>query len=84
VVGLYSKSFKISIVFLLVTISFMSLNSKADLVGGAVIDAQGSGTPANIDAEGKPRKGLLEDALAEVARKKEAVRSIGTEGSEEP
>ena len=57
---------------------------RADLVGGAVIDAQGSRTPTDVHSEGLPREGLLEDALPEVAGKKQSVGSIGTQGGKEP
>ena len=43
---------------------------------GAVVDAQGSGAAADVDAEGLPGERLLEDPLAEVAGEKEAVRAI--------
>ena len=35
-----------------------------DLMRGAVVDAQGAGSAANIDAQGLPRERLLEDPLA--------------------
>jgi hypothetical protein len=44
----------------------------ADLVGGAVVDAQGARTAADVNAVLGPGEGLLEDALAEIPRKKRA------------
>ena len=43
---------------------------------------QGARAPPNIDAQGFPREGWLEDALAEVSGKEEAVWLIGAECSE--
>ena len=57
---------------------------RADLVGGAIVDAQGARAPADVDAEGLPGEGLLEDALAEVAGEKESVGSTAAQGGEEP
>src|SRR5439155_23339518 len=56
----------------------------ADLVRGSVIDAEGAGSSANIDPQRFPGEGLLKDPLAEVPSKKESVRTIRAEGSEEP
>ena len=56
----------------------------ANLVGGAVINAQGARTPPYIDAQGLPREGLLEDALPEVAGEKESVWPTCPQGGKEP
>lgn len=48
-----------------------------DLMRSAVVDAQRRRASTNIDAEGLPREGLLEDALSEIAREEEAVRTTG-------
>ncbi len=48
----------------------------ADLVGGAVVDAQGAGAAADVHAEGLPGERLLEDALAEVAGEEQRVGPI--------
>jgi hypothetical protein len=53
-------------------------------VGGAVIDAQGPGAPADIDAERLPGEGLLEDPLAQIAGEKKAVRPARPERGEKP
>ena len=45
---------------------------RADLVRGAVVDAQGARAAADVDAERLPGERLLEDALAEVAGEEEA------------
>ena len=56
---------------------------RTDLVGGAVIDTQGSRTPTDVHSHGLPRKGLLKDALPEIAGKKESGGPIGTQGGKE-
>ena len=56
----------------------------ADLVGGAVVDAQGARAAANIHAERLPRERLLEDALAEVAGEEERVGAASAQGGKEP
>ena len=49
---------------------------RADLVRGAVVDAQGARAAADVDAERLPGERLLEDALAEVAGEEEGVRAV--------
>jgi hypothetical protein len=48
---------------------------RADLMGGTIIDTQGARPAPDIDAEGLPREGLLEDALAQVAGKEKGIGS---------
>ena len=55
----------------------------ADLVGGAIVDAQRAGSAANIHAKGFPGERLLEDALAEVAGEKQAFGRSAPERGEE-
>lgn len=52
----------------------------ANLVGGAVVDAERAGSAADVDAEGIPGEGLLEDPLAKVAGEEEGIGSVGAEG----
>ena len=52
----------------------------ADLVGGAVVDAQGARAAADVHAEGLPGERLLEDALPEVAGEEERVGPIRRRG----
>lgn len=51
----------------------------ADLVGSAVVDAEGGGAATDVDAEGLPGEGRLKDALAEIASEEEAVEGLGIE-----
>ena len=48
----------------------------ADLVGGAVIDAQGFGAATHIHAQRLPGEGLLEDALTQVSGKEQAIGTV--------
>jgi len=49
-----------------------------------VVDAQGVGPAAHIDAERAPRKRLLEDPLSEIAGEEQAIRSVRGKGDEKP
>src|SRR5581483_5585164 len=44
------------------------------LVRSPIVDPQGERSPSHIEPKGLPRERLLEDALAEIARKEEAIR----------
>ena len=45
-------------------------------MGGAVVDFEGLRSPANINSQSFPGEGLLEDALAGIAREEQAVRLL--------
>ena len=57
---------------------------RADLMGSAIIDAQGARASADIDAQSLPRERLLEDALPEIAGEKERVGATSPQGGKEP
>ena len=57
---------------------------RADLVGGAIVDAQGARAAADVHAERLPRERLLEDALAEVAGEEQSVGPPAAQRGEEP
>ncbi len=59
-----------------------SVRLHPDLVGGAVIDMQRARAAADIDAERLPGKGLLEDALAQVAGEEQAVGALAAQRGE--
>ena len=61
-----------------------TIRLRTDLMGSAVIDAQGAGASPDIHAEGLPGEGLLEDALAQVAREKEGIGATSAQGGKEP
>src|SRR5579883_1334752 len=54
------------------------------LVRGPVVDTQGEGSPAHVEAERLPGERLLENALAEIAGKEEAFRPAAGQRGEEP
>ena len=60
-----------------------SVGLAADLVGRAVVDSQRAGTAPDIDAERAPGERCLEDALAEVAGKEQAVGFTASQRGEE-
>ncbi len=50
---------------------------------GSIVDFQGGGAPADVDAERLPGERLLEDALAEIAGEEEAVVARGRDCREQ-
>ena len=61
-----------------------AIRLRADLVRGAIVDAQSARAAANIDAERLPRERLLEDALAEVAGKEQRIGTAAAQRGQEP
>ena len=57
---------------------------RADLVGGAVVDAKGAGASANVNTECLPGERLLKDPLAEISGKEESVWAMPAERSQKP
>jgi hypothetical protein len=52
----------------LTALTLVAVPLVADLVGGAVVDAQGARAAADVHADLGPGEGLLEDVLAEIPR----------------
>ena len=61
-----------------------SVGDSPDLVGGAVVHAQGARTALYLHPERLPREGRLEDPLAQVSREEEPVRPTPAESGKEP
>src|SRR6516162_4059128 len=57
---------------------------RADLVRGAVVDAERVRSAADVNAEREPRERLLKDPLTQVAGKEQAVRAGANERREKP
>jgi len=57
---------------------------KSDLVRRAIVDAQRMGTASDIKAWCLPVKGLLENAMAEIAREEKAVVSARGQCGKKP
>ena len=60
-----------------------AIGLRADLVGRAVIDAQGAGSSPDVHAESFPGEGLLENALPKVTGEEQSIGPISTQGGEE-
>jgi hypothetical protein len=60
-----------------------TIRPRPNLVGSAIIDAQGAGASPDVHALGFPRKGLLKDALAQVAREKQGIGPASAQGGNE-
>ena len=55
-----------------------------DLLRGAVADLERVRSAPHIDAEARPRKRMLENALPDIAREEQAIRLRRRQGREEP
>jgi hypothetical protein len=53
-------------------------------MGRPVIDPQGHGAPANVDAYRFPGEGLLKYSLAQITREEKAIRVSAPQSSKEP
>src|SRR5262249_31200489 len=56
----------------------------SNLVGCSVVDSEVPRPAADIDSQGLPREGMLEDPLAQITREEQCVGSTGPEGREHP
>src|SRR5207249_8766934 len=54
-----------------------------DLMRRSVVDPESTGASTNVNAQGAPRKRLLEDALPQIAGEEEAVRPVSAKGRKE-
>lgn len=59
------------------------IRATAYLARGPVVHLEGAGAPSNLDAFGNPGEGRAKDALADVARKEEAVGFLSAGGFQE-
>src|SRR5262249_32422731 len=57
---------------------------RADLVGDAVVNAQGARASPDVYTDGFPRERLLEDTLTQIASEEEGVWPISTQSGQEP
>ena len=60
------------------------IGGAANLLRGAVADLERVRAAAHVDAEARPRKGMLKNALSHVARQEQAIRLCRRQGRKEP